>query len=433
MEPIPYFDDDFVIDRVIGRFILDSRGNPTVEVDVITVGGALGRAAAPAGKSRGKYEAVELRDENDPRFGGKGVFRAVEIVNNDIASLIEGMDCRDQKGIDYTMIEYDGTKNKSKLGANTMVATSLAVAKAAAEMYGLPLFMYVGGMNARILPTPVMNILNGGKHAGNQLAIQEFMIIPVNADKFSEALRIGVEVYHYLREVLIKSYGRSAVNVGDEGGFAPPMRGTKEALNALMEAINRAGYSEEDVKLGLDCAASSFYNPETQKYLIDEKELDENQLMEFYLSLLNEYPIVYLEDPFEEDSFDAFSEITRRSKNVLIVGDDLFVTNPERLRRGIDVGACNAILIKVNQIGTLTETMEVIDLARSHGYKCVISHRSGETEDTSIVDLAVGFSTGLIKTGAPARGERTAKYNQLLRIEEYLGDSAKFLGLKSFQ
>jgi len=428
-----YVDDDFMIEEIHGRLILDSRGNPTVEVDVITVGGAIGRAAAPAGKSRGRYEAVELRDLDKSKYRGMSVYKAVEIINNDIASLLEGMDCREQEAIDRTMIEYDGTPNKSKLGANTMVATSLAVAKAAAEMYGLPLFMYIGGINARVLPVPIMNILNGGKHAGNELSIQEFMIIPVNADSFSEALRIGVEIYHTLRDFLTEKYGKIAVNVGDEGGFAPPMRQTREALDALMKAIDMAGYSEEDAKLGLDCAASTFFDARTKRYFLDGKELSEEELMDFYLTLLKEYPIIYLEDPFEEEAFETFSLLTRETKGVLVVGDDLFVTNPKRFRIGIEKGACNAILVKVNQIGTLTETMEVIDLAKTNGYRAVISHRSGETEDSTIADLAVGFSTGLIKTGAPARGERTAKYNQLLRIEEYLGDAARFLGIKAFK
>ena len=426
-------DEGFIIRNVKARWILDSRGNPTVEVEVITAAGFVGRAATPSGKTRGRYEAIEIRDVDDPRFKGRGVFRAVEIVNTEISPLIIGMDSRNQREIDYAMIKYDGTRNKSKVGANAMVATSLAVAKAAARTYGVPLYRYLGKGNTGVLPTPIMNILNGGPHAGNELAIPEFMIVPVNADSFSEALRMGVEVYYSLREVLLEKYGRIAVNVGDEGGFAPPMRLTKNALDALMLAIERAGYSEEDLKLGMDCAASTFYDEREQKYFIDGKSIGEDGLMEYYLDILNSYPIIYLEDPFHEEAFEAFSEITKKAKNTLIIGDDLFVTNPERLRRGIDMNACNAILIKVNQIGTLTETIDVVNIAKKNNYKTIISHRSGETEDTSIADISVGLSTGLIKAGAPARGERTAKYNQLLRIEEELGSSAIFLGLKAFR
>ncbi len=431
---LSYLSNDlFIINEVRGRMVLDSRGNPTVEVEVLTAGGGVGVAIAPAGASKGKWEAVEKRDLKNSRFRGKGVYSAVETVNKVIAPLLTGMDARMQRGIDQKMIEADGTENKSKFGANATIATSLAVAKASADTYGIPLFMYIGGITANILPTPMMNIINGGKHAGNELAIQEFMIVPVGADRFSEALRIGCEVYYVLKEYLKKTYGKNAINVGDEGGFAPPMKETKEALDALVKAIELAGYSENEVKLALDCAASTFYNEENKIYVIDKKEMSREKLIEFYRELCNEYPIISIEDPLHEEDFEGFRVITRELKGILIVGDDLFVTNPKRFKKGIEMNAANAILVKPNQIGTLTETMDVIQMAKLHGYKAIISHRSGETEDTTIADLAVGFSTGLIKTGAPGRGERTAKYNRLLRIEEILGNSAKFLGLRAFE
>ena len=434
MEITTYVDRDiFLISGVRGRMILDSRGNPTVEVEIRTYGGGLGRAAAPAGASKGKWEAVERRDTSDKRYMGKGVYSVVRIVNKVLRPLLKGMDSRKQRKIDSILIRKDGTENKSRLGANTTIATSLAVAKAAANTYGLPLFRYIGGINANILPTPLMNIINGGKHAGNKLSIQEFMIVPIGADKFSDALRIGCEVYYSLKEILKEKYGRSAINVGDEGGFSPPMETTREALNALLMAIERAGYSEESVKLALDCAASTFYNEEEEKYSIDGKKLDKGSLIDFYKELCNEFPLISIEDPLHEEDFDGFAELTGTLKNILVVGDDLFVTNPNRLKRGIDMGAGNAILIKPNQIGTLTETLDVVQMARLNNYKTIISHRSGETEDTTIADLSVGLSTGIIKTGAPARGERTAKYNRLLRIEEMLGPSARFLGINAFR
>ncbi len=423
----------FKIEKVKARWIIDSRARPTVEVDVITRGGGYGRAAAPAGASRGKHEAVEVRDGGKP-FGGYGVVKAVENVNKIIAPAIIGMDSRRQRDIDYKMIELDGTPNKSKLGGNAIVATSLAVAKAAADTYGQPLFKYIGGIEARTLPVPLMNIINGGVHAGNELSIQEFMIVPVGADKFSEALRIAVEVYMELKKLLKEKYGLIAINVGDEGGFAPPMKNTREALNALVEAVRRAGYVPgQDILLALDVAASQTYDESKDKYIIDGKEYNKDELMEFYKKLVEEYPIASIEDPFHEEDFEGFRKLVDElGSKILVVGDDLFVTNIERLRKGIEVKAANAILVKVNQVGTLTEALDVVREAHRNGYKAIISHRSGETEDTSISHIAVALNTGLIKTGAPARGERTAKYNELLRIEEYLGEEAIYPGITVF-
>jgi len=426
-------DELFKIEKIKARWILDSRGRPTVEVEVLTRGGGWGRAAAPAGASRGKHEALELRD-GGKEFKGYGVLKAVENVNKIIAPVLIGMDSRKQRDIDNKMIELDGTLNKSRLGSNAVVATSLAVAKAAAETYGQSLFMYLGGRNARVLPVPLMNIINGGVHAGNNLDIQEFMIAPVGADSFSEAIRIAVEVYYELKNLLKEKYGSLAINVGDEGGFAPPLNTTREALNVLMDSIKRAGYKPGiDVVLALDVAASQLYIAEEDKYNLDGKRFSRDELLEFYEELVEEYPIVSIEDPLHEEDFVGFSELTKRlGSKILIVGDDLFVTNPARLRQGIEVGAANAILIKVNQIGTLTETIDVVNLAHINNYKAIISHRSGETEDTSISHIAVALNTGLIKTGAPARGERTAKYNELLRIEELLGGEAVYPGIRVF-
>ncbi len=423
----------FKIEKVKARWIIDSRARPTVEVDVITRGGGYGRAAAPAGASRGKHEAVEVRD-GGKAFKGYGVLKAVENVNKIIAPAIIGMDSRRQRDIDYKMIELDGTPNKSKLGGNAIVATSLAVAKAAADTYGQPLFKYIGGIEARTLPVPLMNIINGGVHAGNELSIQEFMIAPVGADKFSEALRIAVEVYMELKKLLKENYGPIAINVGDEGGFAPPMKNTREALNALVEAVRRVGYVPgKDVLLALDVAASQVFNESENVYIIDGRKYSRSELIEFYERLVEEYPIASIEDPFHEEDFEGFKELTDKlGSRILVVGDDLFVTNIKRLRKGIEMGAANAILVKVNQVGTLTETLDVVREAHRNGYKAIISHRSGETEDTSISHIAVALNTGLIKTGAPARGERTAKYNELLRIEEYLGEEAIYPGTKVF-
>lgn len=428
-----YFENDFTIVSVKGRWVLDSRGNPTVEADVVTAGGGMGTAAVPAGASKGAHEALELRDEGR-RFLGKGVNKAVSNINEVIAEKIVGMDAREQAAIDRAMIELDGTPNKSRLGANAILAVSLAMAKAAASTYGMPLFQYLGGKLARVLPTPLVNVINGGRHAGNELSIQEFMIVPIGADRFSEALRVACEVYYCLRDVLAEKYGKSAVNVGDEGGFAPPMRESREALNALISAIKRAGYElERDVTLALDAAASSFFS--NRKYKVDGKELSQEDLLDYYIELVNEYPIISIEDPFYEEDFEGFKVITEklRVRGVQVVGDDIFVTNVKRISKGIEMGAASALLLKVNQIGTLTESIEAAFLALRNGWNAVVSHRSGETEDTTIAHLAVALNCGQIKTGAPARGERTAKYNELLRIEEYLAGEAEYLGIKALK
>jgi len=402
--------EEYKITLVKGREVIDSRGNPTVEAEVRTKCG-IGIALVPAGASKGVHEAVELRD-GDKRFHGLGVRKAVDNINQIIAPAITGMDVRQQRSVDNLMITLDGTKNKSKLGANAILAVSLAVAKAAASSLNVELFEYLGGRRARTLPVPLMNILNGGKHAGNELSIQEFMIVPLGADKFSEALRIGCEVYHELKAYLKEKYGVSAINVGDEGGFAPPMKYTRDALDALMTAIKRAGYEPgSDVALAIDAAASSFYLEKEDSYFIDGKKIKRDELLEYYINLVSEYPIISIEDPFHEEDFESFSQITEKLKGkAQIVGDDLFVTNVERLKKGIAQGAANALLLKVNQIGTLSEAIDAAELAFSHGYNVIVSHRSGETEDTTIADLAVALNSGLIKTGAPARGERTAKY-----------------------
>jgi enolase len=426
-------ESDFTIVLVRGRWVLDSRGNPTVEADVATAGGGWGTAAVPAGASKGAHEALELRD-GGKRFQGKGVEKAVANVNEVIAKRVVGMDARDQAGVDRAMIELDGTPNKSRLGANAILAVSLATAKAAASTYGMPLFEYLGGKLARVLPTPLMNVINGGKHAGNELSIQEFMIVPVGADRFSEALRVACEVYYSLREVLLSRYGKSAVNVGDEGGFAPPMRESREALNALVEAIKRAGYEPgSDVALAIDAAASNFHSG--GRYRIDGRELARDELIDYYLELVSEYPIVSVEDPLEEEDFEGFRTVTEklRARRVQVVGDDIFVTNVKRLAKGIELGAASALLLKVNQIGTLTEAIEAAFMAMGSGWSVIVSHRSGETEDTTIAHLAVALNCGQIKTGAPARGERTAKYNELLRIEEYLAGEAVYLGARAFK
>lgn len=426
------YNDDFVISNIRGRWILDSRGNPTVEADLFTLGGGFGRAAVPSGASTGSHEALELRD-GGKKFHGKGVEKAVRNINEIIAKELIGLDSRNQALVDATMIRLDGTPNKSRLGANAILAVSLANAKAAADTYGLMLFQYLGGTRARTMPVPLMNIINGGKHAGNRLAIQEFLIVPVGADKFSDALRIGSEVYHSLKAYLKEKYGPTAINVGDEGGFAPPMEKTREALDALVAAIKAAGYEPgEDVMLALDAAATEFFDKEKQVYRIDGQEMTREQLLEFYRKLVEEYPIVSLEDPFHEEDFEGFALATRELP-IQIIGDDIFVTNVERLKKGIEMGAANALLLKVNQIGSLTEAMEAARLAMENKYAVVVSHRSGETEDAIIAHIAVALNCGQIKTGAPARGERTAKYNELLRIEEFLGRSAYFPGIKAFR
>ncbi|RLE88522.1 MAG: phosphopyruvate hydratase, partial [Thermoprotei archaeon] len=394
----------------------------------------LGRAMVPSGASTGRYEALELRDGGS-RFMGKGVSKAVYNVNNIIAREIIGMDSRRQYEIDKKMVLLDGTPNKARLGANAILGVSLASAKAAAATYRVPLYQYLGGISARVLPTPLMNILNGGKHAGNELSIQEFMVVPVGARSFREALRIGVEIYHSLKKYLKEKYGLAAINVGDEGGFAPPMKYSREALDALCRAVKISGYSlESDVYLALDVAATSFYDEDSGVYFIDGEKLSTDKFQEYLLQLIDEYPIISIEDPFYEEDFEAFSIFTKEvGDKVQVVGDDLFVTNVERLRIGIEKRAATALLLKVNQIGTLSEALEAAQLAMEKGLKVIVSHRSGETEDTTISDLAVALNCGQIKTGAPARGERTAKYNRLLRIEEELGDYALYRGVKSIR
>lgn len=397
---------------VYAREILDSRGNPTVEVDVLTQNG-LGSAAAPSGASTGKYEAVEIRDK-DERYLGKGVSRAVGNINTIIGPAITGMDVTDQQGIDLKMKELDGTKDKSHLGANAMVATSMAVMRAAASTSGKMLYDYMGG---RKLPDAMFNIINGGKHAGGKLAIQEFMIIPY-ADSFSERLRMASEIYHILGIQLKEKYGASATNVGDEGGYAPPMNKTDEAMDALSAAVEEAGY-QKNCSFAIDSAASSFYNPEKGVYYIDEVEMDEGEMIDFYRELSKVYNIKSMEDPLDENSFDGFAKLTSELRNkVQIVGDDLLVTNIERIKEAIDKNSVTALLLKINQIGTVTEALDAAKLCKDNGLNIVVSHRSGETEDCFISDFAVGLNAGQIKAGAPARGERTAKYNQLLRIEE---------------
>jgi len=427
--------DDFVIADVKARWILDSRGNPTVEVDVKTTGGGLGRAAAPAGASKGEHEALELRDGGS-RFMGRGVSRAVFNVNNIIAPRIIGLDSRKQRLIDTIMCRLDGTPNKSRLGANATVAVSLAVAKAAASTARIPLYAYLGGSaGSVVLPLPLLNIINGGMHAGNKLSFQEFMIVPLNADSFAEAIRIAVEVYHNLRAYLKEVYGPLATNVGDEGGFAPPMKENREALEALVKAISKAGYSPgEDIGLAIDAAASHFYDRRKSVYKVDDKVIDSHELLDYYIDLVEEYPIMSIEDPFYEDDFKMHAELTRKvGSKILIVGDDLYVTNIARLSKGIEVKATNAVLLKVNQIGTLTEAIDLVRVAQREGLRVIVSHRSGETEDTTIAHIAVGLAVGFIKTGAPARGERTAKYNELLRIEEEANETAVYVGRYAYR
>ena len=415
--------------EVRAREVLDSRGNPTVEAEVELEGGALGRAMVPSGASTGKYEAVELRD-GGPRYLGKGVLRAVANVKDRIAPEIVGLDALDQAAVDRTMIELDGTPNKAALGANAILATSLATARAAANALGLPLWRYLGGAGASVLPVPLMNLINGGVHADNGLDVQEFMVVPLGFPRYSEALRAGVEVFHTLKKVL-KERGY-ATNVGDEGGFAPELERTEEAIELLLFAIEKAGYRPgREVALALDAAASELY--EGGKYRFEGKELSAEELVAYWEELVNKYPIVSLEDGLAEEDWQGWKLLTERlGDKIQLVGDDLFVTNPERIRRGIEEGVANAVLIKPNQIGTLTETLEAIRLATRAGYRAVISHRSGETEDPFIADLAVAVNAGQIKTGSASRSERTAKYNQLLRIEEALGEGAVFLGRDAF-
>ncbi|MFG2076599.1 enolase [Nonomuraea maritima] len=417
------------IEVVYAREILDSRGNPTVEVEVVLDDGSSGRAAVPSGASTGQFEAVELRD-GGKRYGGKGVENAVLAVTDEIFDEINGIEAEDQRIIDQTMIDLDGTPNKSKLGANAILGVSLAVAKAAADSADLPLFRYLGGPNAHVLPVPMMNILNGGAHADTNVDIQEFMIAPIGAETFREAVRMGTEVYHALKSVL-KEKGY-ATGLGDEGGFAPNLPSNRDALDLILVAIERAGYVPgEDIALALDVAASEFHKDGV--YTIDGKGLSAQELIAFYEDLVANYPLVSIEDPLDEEDWEGWKAITASlGAKVQLVGDDLFVTNPERLERGIKDGAANALLVKVNQIGTLTETLDAVDLAHRSGYRCMMSHRSGETEDTTIADLAVAVNCGQIKTGAPARSDRVAKYNQLLRIEELLDDAARYAGRAAF-
>ena len=416
-----------------GREILDSRGNPTVEVDVYLEDGSMGRAAVPSGASTGVHEALELRDK-EARYNGKGVLRAVENVNEKIASEVLGMDADDQDALDRAMIELDGTEGKSNLGANAILGVSMANARAAADSHGLPLYAWLGGIGGGLLPTPMMNVINGGAHADNNVDIQEFMIVPHNAPSFTEALRMGAEVYHALRGC-VKARGYST-GVGDEGGFAPNLKSNREALDLLMEAVNKAGYTPgTDVSFALDVASSEFF--ENGKYTFKKgegKTFTSDELIQYYeKELLKDYPVISIEDGMAEDDWDGWKLLTDTlGKKVQLVGDDLFVTNVSRIKKGIELGVCNSVLIKLNQIGTLTETLDAIQLANRAGYTAVVSHRSGETEDTTIADLVVGLNAGQIKTGAPSRTDRVAKYNQLLRIEEELDDAAQYLGRRAF-
>jgi enolase len=416
---------------VYAREILDSRGNPTLEVEVYLESGAFGRAAVPSGASTGEREALEMRDGDKSRYLGKGVLKAIDNVNNEIADEVIGMDADDQVGIDQRMIELDGTEYKSKLGANAILGVSLAVAKAAAEEAGLPLYKYIGGANARELPLPMMNIINGGAHADNNVDIQEFMIMPAGAGSFKEALRMGAEIFHALKSVL-KGKGCNTA-VGDEGGFAPDLKSNEEALEVIMEAIVKAGYKPgEDVLLALDVASSELFDKEKGVYTLEnevQKVKTREEMVDFYENLVNKYPIISIEDGMAENDWDGWKLMTERlGKRIQVVGDDLFVTNPKILKEGIQKGIANSILIKLNQIGTLTETLEAIEMAKRAGYTTVISHRSGETEDTTLADLAVAVNAGQIKTGSLCRTDRVAKYNQLLRIEDELDSTALFKG-----
>ena len=420
------------IDEIVAREILDSRGNPTVEVEVYLEDGSVGRAAVPSGASTGVHEAVELRDETEARYGGKGVRHAVENVNDIISVELFGMDATRQAEVDQVLISLDGTPNKGKLGANALLGVSLAVAKAAAESVGLSLYQYLGGVGARLLPVPMMNILNGGKHADNNVDLQEFMIMPVGADSFGEALRMGAEVFHSLRRVL-KDRGLSTT-VGDEGGFAPNLSSNEEAIQVIMEAIDDAGYEPGGhVAIALDPAASEFYEDGIYTLKSESCRLTNDEMIGFYADLADRYPIISIEDGLAEDDWEGWGRLNAAlGRRLQIVGDDLFVTNTERLSRGVELGVANSILIKLNQIGTLTETLEAIEMAKRAAWTAVVSHRSGETEDTTISDLVVAANTGQIKTGAPSRTDRVAKYNQLLRIEEELGDMARFEGRAVF-
>ncbi len=417
---------------VYAREVLDSRGNPTVEVEVYTEAGAMGSAIVPSGASTGVHEAVELRDNDKKRFLGKGVETAVDNVNLEIADELVGWDVFDQVGIDNYLIELDGTENKSRLGANAILGVSLAVAKAAADENGQRLFEYIGGVNGKTLPVPMMNILNGGQHADNNVDIQEFMIMPVGGENFKESLRIGTEVFHNLKNVLKSRKLNTAV--GDEGGFAPNLESNEEALQTIVEAIKKAGYEPgKDVMIAIDAAASEFYEDGKYNMAGDNAVRTSDEMIEYYKNLVKKYPIISIEDGLAEDDWDGWKKLTQElGSKIQLVGDDLFVTNVKRLQKGIEMGVCNSILIKLNQIGTLTETLDAIELAKRHGYTAVISHRSGETEDTTIADVAVATNAGQIKTGSTSRTDRICKYNQLLRIEDMLESTAVYDGIKTF-
>jgi enolase len=411
----------FEIEKIHAREILDSRGNPTVEVDVWTCCG-FGRAAVPSGASTGTHEALELRDGGD-RYNGKGVLKAVKNVNEEIAPKLVGANVLDQRGLDQFMIELDGTPNKANLGANAILGVSLGAAKAAASSLGMPLYRYLGGVNTTRLPVPSLNVLNGGQHAGNELSIQEFMILPKGADCFSEGLRMAAETYHALGNILKGRYGAGATNVGFEGGYAPPLNKTADAMDALMSAMDASGY-EDMIGIGMDAAASSFYKDGT--YFIDGEKLSGGEMVDFYADLVETYPIVLIEDPFQEEGFQDFAALTARLKETIIVGDDLYVTNVERLAKGIEMKATNALLLKLNQIGSVSEAFDAARMAFRNNYKVMASHRSAETEDSALADVTVALGAEMLKTGAPARSERNAKYNQLLRIEEQLGSAASY-------
>ncbi|MGB9771728.1 MAG: phosphopyruvate hydratase [Candidatus Kapaibacteriota bacterium] len=419
---------------IIAREILDSRGNPTIEVEVVLEDGTSGRASVPSGASTGENEAVELRDNDKSRYLGKGVLKAVENIHNIISPALINLSPDSQAEIDKLLIKLDGTVNKSKLGANAVLGVSIAVAKAAANAYGIPLFRYLGGVNAHILPVPMMNILNGGKHADNNVDIQEFMIVPAGAESFKEALRMGVEIFHNLKTVL-KSKGYNTA-VGDEGGFAPSLKSNEEAFDVILEAIQKSNYkSGKDVFLAIDVAASEMWEKKKYRFFKSSKKLySSEQMIKWYEELVEKYPIISIEDGLGENDWDGWVELTNELGNKLqLVGDDIFVTNPKFLMKGIEMGVANAILIKLNQIGTVTETLETIDLARANGYATIISHRSGETEDTTIADFSVATNSGQIKTGAPSRTDRVAKYNELLRIEEILGETAVYAGVDIYR
>lgn len=423
------------ISQIYARQILDSRGNPTVEVEVYTSGGVMATAAVPSGASTGIHEAVELRDNDEGIYLGKGVSRAVENINTVLSEQLNGMMVNDQTGIDMAMLAIDGTHNKSNIGANAILGVSLAVAKAAAATHGLPLYRYVGGVNASVLPIPMMNILNGGSHADNSIDFQEFMVMPIGAESFSEGLRWGTEIFHHLKKVL-KSKGLST-NVGDEGGFAPNIASNEEAIQYVLKAIESAGYRPgEDVFIAMDAAASEFYDKESKRYVLKKStgdKLSSSEMVSYWKDWVNKYPIVSIEDGLDEDDWDGWKMLTNElSHKIQLVGDDLFVTNTQRLAQGIEQGVANSILVKVNQIGSLTETIAAVELAHRNSYTSVMSHRSGETEDTTIADLAVALNTGQIKTGSASRSDRIAKYNQLLRIEDELGANAVYLG-KNFK